>query len=154
MDRESIYAALFARLSTLTGYGFKTVTRRYRQFANLPSNACPSMYMQQVSETVRPIHRQPAQIEMEVYVHIVAYLSTTLEAAGSGGAVLNPLIDLIGNVALAPDSAPDDMSACTLGGRVVHARIEGEIAYGEGDADAQQSHVLAIVPIRILVTAA
>lgn len=145
MNREAIYAALFAKLSASTS--FKTSSRRLMHWADVPAVEQPALFTSQKNETAAPASAVPGQptlwtLSVDVYV----YANTAGDTSKSPAEILNPLLDAV-TACLAIDNVIKNK--CTLGGLVEHAWIEGTIETDEGVLGDQ---AVAIIPISILVT--
>ncbi|QDD62649.1 hypothetical protein EJD96_00070 (plasmid) [Herbaspirillum seropedicae] len=135
MNREQIYAALFAKLSASSA--FKTKSRKLRHWADVKDIEQPALFQAQKRELAMTTPGQPTvwslQVDVYIYVH---------QKNGMPSTLLNGLLD-----ALADSLAPDPITnKCTLGGLVQHAWIEGAIETDEGTLGDQ---AVAIVPIVI-----
>lgn len=140
IQREPIYAALYARLSAVAG--LVTKSRRLKHWADTPAEEQPALFQSQVREVATASTSLPTQwaLHLDVYV----YVRASLDSAPSE--VLNPLLDSI-CAALAQDGAGPN-GRCTLGGLVHNARISGSIETDEGTLGEQ---AVAIIPVEILV---
>lgn len=141
MNREPIYAALFATLSAAAP--FVTASRRLRHWSDVGPAEQPSLFLVQKSETAQRRKGLPPKWTLAVDVFVYARAADDLSSAAI---VLNPLIDAIES-ALAPASPT---ATQTLGGLVEHAWIAGKIETDEGVLGGQ---AVAIVPLEILVPA-
>jgi hypothetical protein len=141
MIHESIYAALFATVSTAAP--FVTASRRLRHWSDVGPAEQPSLFLVQKSETVQRRKGLPPKWTLSVDLFVYARAPDDVTPAAT---VLNPLIDSIES-ALAP-ATPS--ATQTLGGLVEHAWISGKIETDEGVLGGQ---AVAIVPIEILVPA-
>lgn len=140
MNREPLYAALFARLAAIPG--LKTASRRLRHWSDVGASEQPALFLAQKSETAQTVTGQPTRWALTADV----YLYVNTPAPQSPGQAMNPLLDAI-EAALAPDSPA--RNANTLGGLAQYCRIEGAIETDEGTLGDQ---AVAIVPIQILAT--
>lgn len=139
MNREPIYAALFALLASSAGY--VTTSRRLLHWNDVPREQQPSLFMAQRNETAVTERGNPTQWTLSVDVYIYARTDGGL----APGPIINPLIDAI-EAALVPNPMEN---AQTLGGLVHYCRIEGAIDTDEGTLGDQ---AVAIVPITIFVS--
>lgn len=146
MSREAIYAALFAKVSAPSGF-IKT-SRKLQHWTDTAVEECPALYMTQKRELITQPKGQGAhwtfEVELYVYVHTN---SQQLALDTSPSTLLNPLIDAI-ETALSIDDFANN--ACTLGGLVSRAWINGTIETSEGTLG---DHEVAIIPISITVPA-
>lgn len=142
MNREPIYAALFAKLSNATA--FQTTGRRLRHWADVTSGEQPALFQSQKDETAKRTRGQPPvwTLTVDVYVYQQAPDDKT-----STSTVLNPLLDAI-EAALAPTGADLMTNTQTLGNLVSHCWIAGKIVTDEGVLGGQ---AVAIIPIEIVV---
>lgn len=138
MNREAIYAALFALVSDAPG--LVTSSRKLKHWVDVPSNQRPALFQAQKSETAMVETRQPTRWLLAVDLYV--YVST--KGAASPGEVLNPILDAI-TAALA-DPFPGVPQ--TLGGMVQYARVEGAIETSEGTLGDDE---ICIIPVRLLV---
>jgi hypothetical protein len=139
MNREAIYAALFAKFTAAGDY--KTSSRKLRHWSDVPSNQQPALFQTQRTEVATTVPGQPTvwNLQVDAYVYV-----NTSNRSTAPSQILNPLLDAI-SAALAPDPFS---GKCTLGGLVQHAWIEGAIQTDEGVLGDQ---AVAIVPIVIKV---
>lgn len=140
IQREPIYSALFARLSAIPG--IVTASRKLRHWADVPDVEQPAVFLAQNGEIATPSRQAPTKwvLQCDVYVYVKT------GGSDSPASVLNPIIDAI-EASLAPENAMTQ--ACTLGGLVTHAWIEGNIQTDEGKLGDQ---AVAIIPVHILVS--
>lgn len=138
MNREAIYAALFAKLAAIPG--LVTMSRKLKHWADVQPIEQPALYLAQKTETAQPQTGLPPKWLLSVDVYV--YVRTT--GADAPGPVINPILDAVA-AALEPDNPI--RNTCTLGGLVEWARIEGTIETDEGTLGDQ---AVAIVPINIL----
>jgi hypothetical protein len=141
MNREPIYAALFALLADAAP--FRTASRRLRHWGAVEAAEQPALFQVQKRETATPAEGSPTvwRVALDIYVYCQAPDDTSPPASA-----LNPLIDAI-EAALAPTGADAVIGAQTLGGLVTHCRIAGAIETDEGALGGQ---AVAIVPVEIL----
>ena len=140
MTREPIYAALFAKLSSVPG--FVTVSRRLKHWDDVQQPAQPALFQTQKRESVTTT---PGMNPVWVFsVDIYIYANNRGDKSVSPSIALNPLIDAIA-AAIAPDAVSNKQ---TLGGLVQHAWIDGTIETDEGVLGDQ---AVCIIPITIKV---
>lgn len=139
MNREPIYAALFAKLAAVPG--FVTMSRRLKHWNDCDKSIQPALYMAQTGESADTVRGQPTRWTLAVDVYV--YARTDGELAP--GPVINPLIDAI-EQALAPNAIEN---AQTLGGLVEWCRVDGAIQTDEGTLGEQ---LVQIIPVLILVS--
>lgn len=139
MNREAIYAALFALVGGAPGLA--TTSRKLKHWSEVPANQRPALFQAQGRETVA----QPAANGLPTKWMLDATLYVYVGTAGaeSPGEVLNPILDAItarldANVMGTPQ---------TLGGLVQWARIEGSIETSEGTLGDDE---VALIPVRML----
>jgi hypothetical protein len=139
MNREAIYAALFALVASAPG--LVTASRKLRHWSDVPAGKRPALFQTQGRETVvtTAANGLPARWMIEATLYL--YVSST--SATSPGEVLNPILDAIAaKLDPGPAGAPQ-----TLGGLVHYARIEGAIETSEGTLGDDE---VALIPVRIL----
>ena len=139
INREAIFAALFAKLGASAGYVVKS--RRLKHWNDVPKIDQPALFMAQGTQTAQTVRGYPTIWTLNVDVYI--YVRT--DGGADPGPLLNPLLDAL-EAALAPNAAENTQ---TLGGLCEWCRIEGAIETDEGTLGEQ---AVAIVPISILVS--
>lgn len=145
MDSESIYQALFNRLSGIEG--FVTTSRRLRHFNNVQPELRPALFVTQGNQLEVPVKGLDAKVELEAEIYIYIHES---EVTIPPSVQLNQMIDKV-RKAIAPD-LPEMCEYQTLGGLVEHCWIEGTIEVFEAVENMLDDQGIAIVPIRILTT--
>lgn len=149
MNREQIYAALFALLQPLKTAGtVATLSRRLRHWSDLGAREQPALFMAQKHETAQRLRGQPPKwtllVDLWVYCNAPDDLTPT-------DPTMNGILDAI-ETALAPTGKDfTTVNAQTLGGLVSHCFIAGQVETGEGLLGGQ---AFAIVPIEILAPGA
>jgi|SRR6185437_3978582 len=138
MEREPIYAALFALLSGAAG--FSTVGRRLQSWEDTPAQ--PALFQIQAGE--KASEKFPgAPLRWQLSVRAWIYCQSDASPTSVPSSVLNPLVDAV-VAALSPTPAGEKQ---TLGGLVLNAWVDGEIRIFEGVLGQQ---AVAIIPISIL----
>lgn len=140
MTREPIIAALFAKLSSLSG--FNTTLRTFLHYSDVAPADQPALILVQRRESVSGVPGLNRVHEMSCDALI--YANTRGDNSIVPASIINGLVDAV-EQALAPDPISNKQ---TLGGLVQHAWIEGEIETDEG---LLQQQGYALVPIRIKV---
>ena len=136
--RETAYAALFAKLSTVAG--FNTISRQLKHWSEVAPPDQPALFQvqgKQIAETTADNIPTRWKLMAELYV----YVQNTDPASGFSCTTLNNLVDAIDGVLAATPGYRQ-----TLGGVVEHCRIAGEIETDEGVLGAQ---AVAIIQIEI-----
>jgi hypothetical protein len=141
LDREPIYAALFARLSGISS--LKTKSRRLRHWTDVPSEEQPALFQAQVREVITPRTGMPSRVKFDVDLYL--YVNVLADQDQSPSEVFNPILDDIAK-ALASESPSGKQ---TLGGIVHSVRISGTIETDEGTLGQQ---AVLIIPVEVLVT--
>lgn len=138
MNREAIYAAAFARISTIAG--FNTTSRRLKHWADVPAIDQPSAFFVQNSELAANATRMPSRWTLSAEILLYA------NAGGDKNLIpqqtLNPLIDAI----CAAFTIHPDGSEQTLDGLVERCRIEGMAHIFEGVLEDQ-----AVVSLQLTI---
>lgn len=149
MNREPIYAAVFAYFAALTVGGspaFLKATRRLDTWENVGKEEQPALLMQQRREVANYRKGLPTiwtlDVALFLYIHTGADNDKTLIPSQ----ILNPLLDAIENSLTIDDHSNN---ACTLGGLVSHCAISGSVEIFQGNLGDEE---VAIVPLNILVT--
>lgn len=140
MTRETIFAALFAKLNIS---GLNTRSRILKHWADVPSSSQPALYMAKGSESVQQVTGQPSRVTMDAKVWVYAY---STDPSVSPSSPLNAILDGI-MAAVAPTPGPQNKQ--TLGGLVEHCWIDGEIITDEGSLGEQ---AVAQINIKMLTT--
>lgn len=139
MTRETIYAALYAKLTAIPG--IVTTGRRLKHWSDVPAEQQPALYLIQRNETPSQVKGVPAKWSLKADLYL--YVNTGNDENIAPATLLNPLLDAIEAVlAVEPFSGFQ-----TLGGLVSHAWIAGTIETSEGVLGNQE---VAIIPIEIL----
>ena len=140
INREPIYAALFAKLQNLPG--IVTASRRLKHYADVPPTQQPAIFMIQRTEAAEQVKNLPAK--WRLHADVIVYVNTGEDPNGVPAQLLNPIIDAI-ETALDPDSINGSQ---TLGGLVSHCWISGSIETAEGVLGPQE---IAVIPIEIML---
>jgi hypothetical protein len=149
MNREPIYAAVFAFFSALTVGGapaFKTATRKVKTWEEVAPEDQPALLLLPRREPAQRKKGLPTiwtiEADLLLYVHTNAQIDPDIVPHQ----ILNPLLDAI-EASLAIDDVMNN--ACTLGGLVSHCAIEGAIEINLGSLGDE---AVAIVPLSILTS--
>jgi hypothetical protein len=139
MNREDIYAALFAQIAAAPG--LVTASRRLRHWSDVASSDLPALFLAQGKQMVGP----PAAIGLPTrwILEATVYLYVGTQGAVAPGTGLNPIVDAITGM-FDPNGAAIPQ---TLGGLVEWARIEGTIETSEGMLGDVE---VCMVPVRML----
>lgn len=140
MVRENIYAALFAKVTGLTG--IKTASRILKHWDDVVPEDQPAIFQTQINESPEQRKGIPVKWTLRAQLHVYANRGSDHSVIPSQ--TINGLIDQI-EAALKPDYEGFQ----TLGGLVSHCWIAGQIQTSEGLLGDQE---VAIIPIEILVT--
>ena len=141
MTREAIYAALFAKLSAISG--LKKSSRRLLHWSDVSPADQPALFMARGSEQIQQVTGQPSRVTLEAKVYVYAHVTDPNAAPSTA---INGLLDQI-TAAVAPGQGPQNKQ--TLGGLVEHCWIDGEIVTDEGSLGDQAA---AIFIIKMLTT--
>lgn len=151
VDREAIWAALFAWFKLQLGSQFVSLGRKHVMPPKLKIPDQPAFFQIAGKEIHLPqkLPGAPSKLVLRGYLIVYAYNDAPSEDIGAeqllGETVLNGLLKAI-DAALVPD---DPMTGkFTLGGLVTHCWIEGDSDLDPGIFDNQCA---AILPINILV---
>lgn len=139
--RETIYAALFAKLEAVKTAGtLVTAARRWKAPTLVAAEDQPAAFQAQVRETaqMQTGSKGPRKWKLQVEWHV--YVNVGEDPAASTAEAINPILD-----ALDAELEADP----TLGGLVQHCRVVGEIQTDEGVLGPQG---VAVMPIDITVT--
>lgn len=140
MNREAIYAALFARVSGATwaaipitgATGFIAASRKRVGLAETPPDQMPALYQTQVAEDVVRKPGQPAIVTLKVQWLVYVCHLANVESTVIPTQQLNPILDAM-QLAMEPNGTDGDPQRCTLGRLVYDCKIAGKINNYEGD---------------------
>lgn len=141
MNREEIYAALFAQLASVPG--FTTTSRRLKHWSDTPQGEQPAIFQAQVNETAQTATGQPTKwlLRCDLYLYVRA------PGKQAPSTILNPLVDAVCNKL---NTVHPITGRNTLGlPNVEYCRVEGTIETDEGTLGEQ---AVAIIPVVILAT--
>lgn len=148
LDREALYAAIFARLGTVAGV--QTLSRTFRDLNQVRQEEQPAVFLTMGDEQAQHQVGQPPRWLLTPSVYV--YVRTDPETGSPPSSILNPILTSI-EAALswqAGDGSPAQGSAGRLGGLCTYCRYVGaEVGEGLGDGQA-----LAIVDLEVLVLGA
>ena len=137
MNREPIYAALFAKLAAVPG--IVTASRKLKHWSDVAAIEQPALFMAQGTETAVRAVGLLTRWTLDVRVYV--YVNTS--GAIAPATALNPILDAIETI-MNPALAGSRQS---LGNLVHDARIEGAVETDEGSLGDQ---AVAIIPVRII----
>lgn len=140
ISRETVYAALFAKLQTVPNIAF--YSRRMKHLSDVASSQFPAAFQVQSAEDIVHTANMPA-----IYAFKPEWWIYTMDQSRDGipSTPLNGLIDAI-EAALNPDWA--GVLTQTLGLQVYRAYVAGPIEIFEGVEDGR---AMAIIPISITI---
>lgn len=148
IGREKVWSAFFAllwpALTIPSGGLFRTVSRRARNYTQVPAEEQPALFVLERREMAEARDRgMPTKWLMHASLYV--YARNPVDSIGTGGGqVLNPLLDSIEAV-LAPRAVEGNV--LSLGGLVSRAFIDGDVEIDEGNLDEQ---AVAIIPVTII----
>lgn len=140
MNREAIYAALFARVKAATwpalSEGGATTwavsSRKLLHWSQVPKESMPALFQTQRSEEVVRQRNLPSKwvLKCELYVYVATLAQQ--DATVIPSQQLNPIMDAIQKQF---EALPGDgtLDRCTLGGLVDECKIAGVVDDFEGD---------------------
>jgi hypothetical protein len=150
VDREAIWAALFAYLQTQLSASFVTMGRKHIQPPALSLDAQPALFLLQIRERRQGSKRGlPNEIVLHGLIVLYVPAPATDELPGQeqelAATALNGFFQAIDD-AMRPDNQMT--GKFTIGGLVEDCAIEGEVDQDPGIFGPQAA---AILPIRIVV---
>lgn len=152
MDREAIFAALFALTSGVTwtvgstSRGFKTRTRRIALFSDVPSTQQPWLGQAEHDEVTGQQSNLPYKWILQA--SWIIYQDTGKDPKAIPAQENNRILGAL-QAALAPRPAdPGFPKRNTLGGLVHHCYVDGTVFKDPGDIDNQG---MMVIPIKMLV---
>ena len=140
MTRETIYAALFAKVSSAAG--LVTASRRIKLWVDVPAAKQPALFQIEKHQIMKQQRGMPPKYYLHAELYLYVNAGNNPDAVSS--TLLNNMLDAI-EASLAPDDPMGNVY--TLGGLVSHCWISGTIETDEGALGAQ---AVAIIPIEIL----
>jgi hypothetical protein len=151
IDREAIWAALFAWLKQKLGNNFKSIGRKHIAPPDLTIANQPALFQVAAKEIHIPQKTpgMPSRLVLRGFLVLYIFDDSPVEMIGSekvlGETRLNKLLQAIDGALV-----PDDPSSgkFTIGGKVAHCWIEGDSDLDPGIFGPQTA---AILPINILV---
>jgi hypothetical protein len=165
-SREEIYQALFnlgaaAKVRNARDQlvpAFKTTSRRWRHWNEVPADQQPAFYQVQRKENPRTQERVGMPPRWVLYVDWFIYANAGSDITQVTSSILNPILDAIEaalpyNPVTGPMGVPLDYQRLGFPpGSIQEARIMDEdIEINEGLL-APQSQTVAVVPVRIIRT--
>jgi len=145
MDSESIYQALFNRLSNVQG--MVSVSRRLKHFNHVNNDQRPALFVTQGNQAENPVKGLNAKIILSADLYLYVFEVDPDKAISTQ---INNYVDLIRN-AIKPEF-PEICEYQTLNGLVEHCWIDGTIEVYEGVDGMLDGQGIAIIPIQILTT--
>lgn len=142
LNRETYYGELFTRLKALEGTAFKKVSRRLAHWNDVPPEQQPYLGIAQVNETGDYAAGRTEQWHLRLVLYIYVHEP---DPEGAPSILLNAAMDAVNSV-FTPDNI--NVNACTFGGLVHYARIDGTTETDEGTLGSQ---AVARVPVEMLV---
>ena len=143
MDSESIYQALFNRLSNVQG--MVSVSRRLKHFNHVNNDQRPALFVTQGNQAENPVKGLNAKIILSADLYLYVFEVDPDKAISTQ---INNYVDLIRNV-IKPEF-PEICEYQTLNGLVEHCWIDGTIEVYEGVDGMLDGQGIAIIPIQIL----
>jgi hypothetical protein len=136
-SRETIYAALFAKVSQAAN--FETVSRRLQHWTDVSASAQPALFQAQIDETSQTVPGLDTVFVLRVDLYV--YANTQGDSSLSPSTILNPLIDaVLATLAFDPISNKQN-----LGGLVEYCVVDGRIVTDEGVLGNQGVCIIPIV---------
>lgn len=151
IDREAIWAALFAYLKTKLSASFVTIGRKHVPPPQLTIPEQPALFQVAARELHIPTHPPgaPTKLVLRGFLVVYCYVDAAQEDTGSETLLGETLLN---NLLLAIDQAllPDDFATgkFTIGGLVTHCWIEGD---SDMDPGIFGNQAAALLPLNILV---
>ena len=139
IQREPIYAALFALVSDALGDALKTKSRTLKHWNDVQTSAMPAFFLSQGAQVPTQAGNMPVKWMLTGTIHL--YVSN--KAGGSPSEAANPIVDAITRLFETNGvGAPQ-----TLGGLVQWARIVGTIETSEGTLGEKE---VIQIPVQML----
>jgi len=137
MNRETIYSAVFALVSSVPGLVLKSRTLKHWSDVSYVDQPC--LFQTQTKENAIQNIKMPTRWTLHIDLYLYAH--TRGDTTISPSSILNPLVDAI-NVLFTPHPAAGEQ---TLDGLVEKCRIEGTIETDEGLLGEQGVVIIPIV---------
>jgi hypothetical protein len=156
VDRERIYAALFARLRAKVSGQVLTFTRKYVDYDQVAASQQPALILSATHTTPENELGEPTR--WRVNAVIVLYAQTSTYPDNPDRALSQLITAVEGALEWSPDDKPLQGASfqrgvqqqTTLGGLVSHCWISGAVEYTQGETGDQ---AVAIIPVEMLATA-
>ena len=142
-SRETIFAALFAQLSTASGFAVKS--RAARSVEQVSPAEMPALFQQQLHQSAAQTSRQPAK--WKLYADVLIYLHEQNLQGTSYTDLVSLLNDQIDAVLAAITPLPGQEQQ-TLGGVVEDVRVNGELQVFEFRVESGHE-MAAVIPLEI-----
>jgi hypothetical protein len=143
MNRETIFAALFAKVSAASG--FVTTSRKFRAAVDVTPEEMPAMFQIQGNQDTGRKYRLPTKYILRAELWIYAH-STSGDADTPPSTILNSLTDAV-EATLAPSPGKDEQTLDISG--VERCAIDGTIDVVEG---VLSNVSITVIPIVIIST--
>ena len=140
MTRESIYSALFAKLSGISG--LVIASRRLKHYSDVSPSEQPAMFVTQAAQFVKQTKGLPSQYTLDAKIWVYTNDPDPTKAPAQA---INDIMDQVDAI-LKPTTPANKQ---TLGGLVEHCWIDGEIITDEGTLGDQS---VAIYTIKMQTT--
>lgn len=140
MNREAIYAALFAKLQSVPGV--VTSSRILKHWADVPRQEQPALFMAQGNQICMRTTGLPSKWLLMADIYVYASRSTDQVP----GTILNQIIDSVED---SIEPALEGVTVQTLAGVVEYCRIVGSIDTDEGTLGDQS---VAIIHVEMLAS--
>lgn len=140
INRETIYQALFDKLSTVSN--FQTKSRRLKHWDDMSRPDMPAFFMSQKIETPEQEKKLPTKWRLSV--DVVIYVHTGGDHSVTPSSLINPILDAL-ELKLKPNPITGYTTLDIPG--VSHCWMSGAVEYDEG---VLGDFGVAIVPLEIL----
>lgn len=140
--RAEIVGALFAKLAGVSG--LVTKSRRWKHWTDVSAAEMPALFLAVPGITIEQRNGLPPRDDIEATIFLYVRVNDV------DAIPFNTLSGWLENIesALAPDDP--DTECLTLGGRVAHCWIDGEVRFDEGLIDGGRL-LVATIPVRMFV---
>ena len=139
--REQVYGALQTALLRLVPTHVRSVERGYKAADDMQPPPYASIQIVAVGENI--IQDKGTPPLRTLHPCLVVYIPKGGQLSTKAGPLVNPVLDAIETIGLAPDPVT---GWCDLGGLVSHAWIEGEVVIDEA---TYESIIVAFVPLTV-----
>ena len=150
MNRETIYAAMFAKFAGITftsgnNSAFNLTSRKLKHWDDVTLEQYPCLFQIQTKERNVQPRGMPQKWTLDILLYVYVNTGAQNDPSITPSSLLNPILDAIDGVLGFDDGKA---GALSLGGLVSNVSITGDIETSEGNLGDLE---IAVIPISIVV---